>query len=122
MQNRTNRGLLFGARATAGGDLPSAGASGESDALEQDNQRAIEALRGSAGSMKDIAIHIDADVADHNRLLDRMDKRFDSANSLLAQTSHLLHQLVADRSSSRMCLLVAAFFAALALAYYLLRH
>lgn len=70
MQNRTNRGLLFGSRASAGADLPSSAP--EADALEVDNQRAIEALRGSAGSMKDIAIHIDADVVDQNRLLDRM--------------------------------------------------
>lgn len=70
MQNRTNRNLLFGARASAGSELPASAQ--EADALELDNQRAVDALRGSAGSMKDIAIHIDADVSDQNRMLDRM--------------------------------------------------
>lgn len=73
MQNRSNRNLLFGARATAGGELPTtAAATAEANALEADNQRAVEQLRGSAGSMKDIALHIDSDVVEQNRMLDRM--------------------------------------------------
>lgn len=119
MQNRTNRNLLFGTRATSGPDA--SGMAAEADALELDNQRAVEQLRGSAGTIKDIAIHIDKDVIDQNRMLDRMDKRFDNANSLLAQTSNLLHEMVSDRTSSRMCSLVAAFLVALLALYYLLK-
>lgn len=117
MQNRTNRNLLFGSRATSGADT---GAStSETDGLEIDNQRAVEQLRGSAGTIKELAIHIDADVVDQNRVLDRMDKRFDNSNSLLSQTSQLLNQMVSDRIGTRMCTLIAAFFFALLVLYYL---
>lgn len=81
MQNRTNRNLLFGARASAGSELPASAA--EADALELDNQRAVDALRGSAGSIKDIAIHIDTDVSDQNRMLDRMVRSQPTASSAL---------------------------------------
>lgn len=67
MQNRTNRNLLFGARATSGVD---AAATADSEALENDNQQSIENLRGSAGTMKDIALQVDASVNDQNRMLD----------------------------------------------------
>lgn len=69
MQNRSNRNLLFGARATAG---PDQAALSDAEALENDNQQSIENLRGSAGTMKDIALQVDASVNDQNRMLDKM--------------------------------------------------
>lgn len=71
MQNRTNRNLLFGARAP-GAEI---GSNGEGEALEADNQQSLEHLRGSAGTMKDIALQVDASVNDQNRVLDRMVSR-----------------------------------------------
>lgn len=120
MQNRANRGLLFGTRATGGSDQGSA-LSTETDALEMENQRAVEQLRGSAGSMKDIAIHIETDVSDQNRTLDRMDRRFESANTLISQTSALLADMVSDRTAPRTCVLIAIFFFTLLIVYYLIR-
>ena len=70
MQNRTNRNLLFGARASTGPADPNVTKDGE--AMESDNQTSIEHLRGSASTMKDIALQIDNSVTDQNRMLDRM--------------------------------------------------
>ena len=70
MQNRTNRSLLFGARASTGAVDPNATKDGE--AMESDNQTSVEHLRGSASTMKDIALQIDNSVTDQNRMLDRM--------------------------------------------------
>lgn len=119
MQNRTNRNLLFSSRVTSGVDT--AALSSEANTLEVDNQRAVEQLRGSAGTIKELAIHIDTDVTNQNRMLDRVDKRFDHSNSLLSQTSQLLNQMVSDRTSIRICTLIAAFFVGLLVLYYLFK-
>lgn len=67
--NRTNRGLLFGARPPPAAEQVNAQ---DSEAVENDNQNSIEHLRGSAGAIKDIALHVDASVNDQNRMLDKM--------------------------------------------------
>lgn len=76
MQNRTNRNLLFGGRAAGPGGTGAAVGepvdAAESEALEADNQAGVDKLRGSAGTMKDIALQVDAAVNDQNRMLDRM--------------------------------------------------
>lgn len=120
MQNRTNRNLLFGSRATSAADAAVLGT--EADALEIDNQHAVEQLRGSAGAIKELAIHIDSDVTNQNRMLDRVDKRFDNSNSLLSQTSRSLNQMVSDRTGTRMCTLIAAFFVGLLVLYYFFKN
>lgn len=58
MQNRSNRQLLFGGRSdaanggtTVGGSAPSGM---ELDAMEADNQAAVEGLRAPAARMKDV--------------------------------------------------------------------
>lgn len=131
MMNRSNRSLLFGARATAGGDThPTTGATGttattttqDAEALEADNQASLEHLRGSAGIIKDVAITVDASVNDHNRILDKMDKRFDGANSLVSNTLASLSQMVNDRPATRMCTIVAVFFVALLVLFRLVKH
>lgn len=71
MQNRTNRNLLFGGSRPSAGVAENAG-NGDAQALETDNQQSLEHLRGSAGTMKDIALQVDASVNDQNRMLDRM--------------------------------------------------
>lgn len=68
MQSR-NRNLLFGARPPAAAD---ANAMADAEAFENDNQQSLEHLRGSAVTMKDIALQVDASVNDQNRMLDRM--------------------------------------------------
>lgn len=70
MQNRTHRNLLFNSRATAGTDSTSN--SDGAELLESDNQKSVEHLRGSALTIKDIALHVDASVNDQNRMLDKM--------------------------------------------------
>lgn len=69
MQNRANRNLLFGSRAITG---PEVASMGDTEALESDNQQSIEHLRGSAGTIKEIALQVDSSVNDQNRMLDRM--------------------------------------------------
>lgn len=60
MQNRSNRSLLFGTRADAVAPGGTTGApatsSAELDAMEADNQSGVDALRGSAGLMKDVRL------------------------------------------------------------------
>lgn len=115
MQNRTNRNLLFGGRSG-----PAAGDAG-TEAFEADNQRGIDRLGGSAGAIKDIAIAIEADVSDQNRMLDGVDKRFESANGLVASTLESLKDLVNDRTGTRMTTLIAAAFAMFVVLYLLIR-
>lgn len=101
-----------------------AGANGNAksmEALEMDNQRAVESLRGSAGAMKDLAISIDTDVNEQNRMLDRMDKRFDNTQGLLAQTTRLLREMTMDKTGTRMCSLIMALTIGLTVIYYWLR-
>lgn len=119
MQNRGSRALLFGSRATSGPG--STDGAHDIEALEADNQLGVEGLRGSAGMMKDIALHIETDVNDQNRMLDRVDKRFDSANSLINSTMQTLNDMVNDRTSSRMCAMIAAFFFFLVIMYYMMK-
>lgn len=68
MQNR-NRNLLFGPRVTPGID---AKMTTDSEAFEADNQQSIDHLRGSASTIKDIALQVDTSVNEQNRMLDRM--------------------------------------------------
>lgn len=70
MQNRTHRNLLFNSRATTGTDSTLNTDGGEM--LESDNQKSVENLRGSALTIKDIALHVDASVNDQNLMLDKM--------------------------------------------------
>lgn len=49
----------------------------DAEAFETDNQQSIEHLRGSAGTIKDIALQVDASVNDQNRMLDRMVRRME---------------------------------------------
>lgn len=116
MQNRTSRNLLFGTRAAH----PSGSADTES--LEAENQRAVDRLGGSASSVKDIAIAIDADVADQNRLLDRVDKRFDTTSSVITSTLTALNDLVNDRTAFKMSSLVVFFFVVMVILYFLSRR
>lgn len=54
MQNRSNRNLLFGGRA---GDAPgvTTASVAEQEVMEAENQAGVDALRGSAGIMKDVS-------------------------------------------------------------------
>ncbi len=56
MQNRSNRTLLFGGRAGVGGDAAGGGSASAADIeeMEAENQGGVDALRGSAGLMKDV--------------------------------------------------------------------
>lgn len=115
MQNRTNRNLLFGNRTGgAPGDL-------QTEALESENQRGVERLGGSANAMKDIAIAIEADVADQNKVLEGVDRRFENANSVLASTMNTLNELVNDRTGTKLSTLIGGTFALLLLAYMFLK-
>jgi hypothetical protein len=115
IQNRTNRALLFGGRPSfSAGDA-------STDALEIENQRSVDRLGGSTSMMKDVAIAIEADVADQNRLLDRVDKRFDSSVSVVDKTLSALNEMVTDRTGARLCYLVGGFFGVLFITYVVLR-
>lgn len=116
MQSRGNRGLLFGAR----GSGPVGDSSTEG--LESENQRGVDRLGGSAVAMKDIAIAIEADVADQNRLLDRVDKRFDSTADVVSRTLRAMQDLASDRTGSRMCTIIAGFFVTLLILYFMARR
>ena len=80
MQNRSNRSLLFGSRGGGGGS----GGGGEKDnatdldAMEAQNQAGVDGLRAPASQMKQLAMHIERDVNEQNRMLERMETRFDS--------------------------------------------
>lgn len=65
MQNRSNRNLLFGGRADAASTAaaPAPASSSELDAMEADNQGGVDALRGSAGMMKDVSAALLRDAA-----------------------------------------------------------
>lgn len=112
MQNRSNRNLLFGGRTgPAGGDA-------STEAFEADNQRGLERLGGSAGTMKDIAIAIEADVNGQNKMLEGVDKRFDSANGLVETTLGALNDLVNDGTGMRLTSLIGLVFVGLLVLYF----
>jgi uncharacterized membrane protein len=116
MQNRANRNLLFGGRGTGGvGDVVT-------ESLEADNQRGVERLGGSAGAMKDIALAIEADVADQNNMLDGVDRRLDHTNNVVITTFAALSELVNDRTGAKMSTLVGGMFVVLVVAYLVLRR
>jgi hypothetical protein len=115
IQSRTHRALLFGGRP------PSSAGDASTDALEIENQRSVDRMGGSTSMMKDVAIAIEADVADQNKLLDRADKRFDSTASVVDKTLSALNEMVNDRTGTRLCYLVAGFFGVLLIAYVVLR-
>jgi hypothetical protein len=113
VQNRTNRNLLFGGRAgNVGGDA-------HAEALEADNQRGVERLGGSAVAMKDIALAIEADVSEQNKMLESVDRRFDRASNVIASTLSALNELVNDRIGTRLCTLIGGVFAVLVFSYLL---
>lgn len=69
-----------------------------------------------------IAIHIERDVGEQNRMLDRMDKRFDNASTSLGQTLSKLNELANDRGARQMCSLIGFFFVGMTLLYFLLKR
>jgi hypothetical protein len=116
MQSRSNRNLLFGGRAAQ----PTGDATTE--LVEAENQRGVDRLGGSACSMKDIAIAIEADVTAQNAMLDRVDGRFDHSAGVVASTLNALNGLVEEgRNSATMAKLIAALFAVMLLLYLVFR-
>lgn len=118
MQNRSNRNLLFGSRSAAsasGGDV-------QTESLEADNQRGVDRIGGSASAMKDIAIAIDADVADQNKVLDTVDRRFETTTAVVANAMNSLNDLVNDRTGTKLSTIIGATFAVLVVAYLFLKR
>jgi hypothetical protein len=115
MENRSKRSLLLGGRTSAVlGDSTT-------ELVEIENQRKVERLGGSAAMMKDVAIAIEANVVDQNKLLDRVDRRFDSTSSAVEKTLSVLKEMVNDRTGSRLCFLVGGFFGILVVGYFIFK-
>lgn len=123
MQNRSNRNLLFGGRG-AGGGAGGAGGAGDAqtESLESDNQRGVERLGGSAVAMKDIALAIEADVSGQNKMLEGVDRRFDSSQQAVANAVAALNELVSDRTGTKLSTLIGGVFVVLVVAYLFLRR
>lgn len=62
-------------------------------------------------------MQIDTDVNDHNRRMESMDKRFDSAHHLVRNTITALYDMRHDKGSSKVCALVALAVVVLLLLY-----
>jgi len=123
MQNRSNRSLLFGSRGGGG-----VGGSAEKDnvtdldAMEAQNQAGVDGLRAPASQMKQLAMHIERDVNDQNRMLDRMDTRFDNASDSINGVLSRLNEMANDTTSRKMCLLIAIFFFSLVAIYNFMKR
>jgi len=131
--HRANRSLLFGSGAgsasSAGprgyavpGGSGSSGASGafEREMLERDNNAQVDGLNDKVGVMKDLAIQIGNEVEYQNRMLDKMDSGFDSAQGLLGGTLERLNDMVASGNGGTPLCYLVAFILAVFFALYLL--
>jgi hypothetical protein len=115
IENRSKRSLLFGGRTSAVlGDSAT-------EAVEIENQRNVERLGGSAAMMKDVAIAIETDVVNQNKMLVSVDRRFDSTSSAVERTLFVLKDMVNDRARSRLCSFVGGFFGILVVGYYIFK-
>lgn len=119
MQNRSNRSLLFGSRGGGGGEKDNVT---DLDAMEAQNQAGVDGLRAPASQMKQLAMHIERDVNDQNRMLDRMDTRFDNASNSINGVLSRLNEMANDNTSRKMCVLIAVFFFSLMAIYNFLKR
>mmetsp|Transcript_15161 Transcript_15161/g.32496 ORF Transcript_15161/g.32496 Transcript_15161/m.32496 type:complete len:144 (+) Transcript_15161:748-1179(+) len=128
---RANRSLLFGGASTGGTPArpypgqpgasgTSAGGAYEREMMERDNNAQVDGLNDKVSVMKDLAIQIGNEVDYQNRMLDKMDSGFDSAQGLLGGTMERLNDMVASGNGGTPLCYLVAFILAVFFALYLL--
>ncbi|XP_047326071.1 bet1-like SNARE 1-1 [Impatiens glandulifera] len=88
---------------------------------EHDNDRALDGLQGRVNMLKRLSGDIHEEVESHNRMLDHMGNYMDSSRGILSGTMDKFKMVIENKSSRKMCTLVALFVGLFLVLYYLAR-
>ncbi|CAA7028099.1 unnamed protein product [Microthlaspi erraticum] len=120
-ENRASRSSLFdGLDGLEEGRLR-ASSSYPHDTSERDNDEALENLQDRVSFLKRVTGDIHEEVENHNRLLDKVGNKMDSARGIMSGTINRFKLVFEKKSNRRSCKLIAYFVLLFLIMYYLIR-
>ncbi|KFK22138.1 hypothetical protein AALP_AAs47043U000300 [Arabis alpina] len=91
------------------------------DITERDNDEALENLQDRVSFLKRVTGDIHEEVENHNRLLDKVGNKMDSARGIMSGTINRFKLVFEKKSNRRSCKLIAYFVLLFLIIYYLIR-
>ncbi|ESQ56159.1 hypothetical protein EUTSA_v10026530mg [Eutrema salsugineum] len=91
------------------------------DITERDNDEALENLQDRVSFLKRVTGDIHEEVESHNRLLDKVGNKMDSARGIMSGTINRFKLVFEKKSNRRSCKLIAYFVLLFLIMYYLIR-
>ncbi|CAN8324477.1 unnamed protein product [Cochlearia groenlandica] len=123
-ENRASRTSLFdGIDGLEEGRLRASSSSSSypNDVSERDNDEALENLQDRVSFLKRVTGDIHEEVENHNRLLDKVGNKMDSARGIMSGTINRFKLVFEKNSNRRSCKLVGYFVLLFLVMYYLVR-
>ncbi|KAL0854684.1 hypothetical protein Bca101_059836 [Brassica carinata] len=120
-ENRASRTSLFdGLDGLEEGRLR-ASSSYSHDTTERDNDEALESLQDRVSFLKRVTGDIHEEVESHNRMLDKVGNKMDSARGIMSGTINRFKLVFEKKSNRKTCKLIAYFVLLFLIMYYLIR-
>ncbi|CAL9225330.1 unnamed protein product [Arabidopsis halleri] len=88
---------------------------------ERDNDEALENLQDRVSFLKRVTGDIHEEVENHNRLLDKVGNKMDSARGIMSGTINRFKLVFEKKSNRKSCKLIAYFVLLFLIMYYLIR-